>query len=169
MAAKESKIIPTIETFSKMLVIDHIKEGISETIKILGADQVSFRPVIIEKRWKSSAEITVIMDIKMVDEPMQVRLHFESAPIIFILESMLGSKVEPKSADLLDGIGEISNMIYGLIKTKASNNGFTMGMSRPVACFAENAPAIAGRNHYSIVIPFQVNTHPCFFEFVAFE
>ena len=96
MAAKESKIIPTIETFSKMLVIDHIKEGISETIKILGADQVSFRPVIIEKRWKSSAEITVIMDIKMVDEPMQVRLHFESAPIIFILESMLGSKVEPK-------------------------------------------------------------------------
>ena len=169
MSAKETKHIPTIETFSKMLVIDHIKEGISETIKILGADQVDFQPVIIEKRWKPASEITVIMDVKMVDEPMQVRFHFESAPIIFILESMLGSTVEPKSADLLDGIGEISNMIYGLIKTKASNNGFTMGMSRPVACFSENAPAIATRNHYSIVIPFQVNSHQCFFEFVAFE
>ncbi len=169
MAAKQTKHIPTIETFSKMLVIDHIKEGISETIKILGANQINFQPVVIEKRWKSAAEITVIMDIKMIDEPMQVRLHFESAPIIFILESMLGSKVLPKSENLLGGIGEISNMIYGLIKTKASNNGFTLGMSRPVACFSENAPSIATRNHYSIVIPFQVNTHQCFFEFVAFE
>ena len=169
MAAKQSKMIPTIETFSKMLVIDHIKEGISETIKILGADQVSFQPVMIEKKWKPHAEITVIMDIKMIDEPMQVRLHFESAPIIFILESMLGSKVEPKSADLLDGLGEISNMIYGLIKTKANSNGFSLGMTRPVACFSENNPPIVSRNHYSIIIPFQVNTHQCFFEFVAYE
>ncbi len=169
MAAKETKHIPTIETFSKMLVIDHFKEGISETIKILGADQVDFQPVIIEKKWKPTSEITVIMDIKMIDEPMQVRFHFESAPIINILESMLGSKVEPKSADLLDGIGEISNMIYGLIKTKANNNGFTMGMARPAACFSENAPPIATRNHYSVILPFRVNTHQCFFEFVAFE
>ncbi len=152
-----------------MLVIDHIKEGISETIKLLGADQIEFQPVIIEKKWKPAAEISVIMDIKMIDEPMQVRLHFESAPVLLILESMLGSKVEPKSADLLDGIGEISNMIYGLIKTKASNNGITFGMTRPMACFSENIPPIASRNHYSIVIPFQVNTHQCFFEFVAYE
>lgn len=169
MAAKQSKMIPTIQAFSKMLVIDHIKEGISETIKILGADRIEFQPVIIEKKWKVHAEITVIMDIKMIDEPMQVRLHFESAPILLILESMLGAKVEPKSADLLDGIGEISNMIYGLIKTKASNNGFTLGVTRPVACFSENNPPIISRNHYSIVIPFQVNTHQCFFEFVAYE
>lgn len=169
MTAKKLKLMPTIQTFSKMLVVDDIKQGIAETIKLLGADKVEFQPILIEKRWKQAAEISVIMDIKMIDEPMQVRLHFESAPIIYILECMLGTKVEPKSADLLDGIGEISNMIYGLIKTKASNNGFTFGMTRPTAYFSENNPPITARSHYSIVIPFQVNAHQCYFEFIAYD
>ena len=150
------------------LVVENICAGIKDTITKLGAFTLEFKPHFFAASWAVPTPISVIVNIKQNEQPLQVRFHFDPKPVIEILEGMLGDKVDPESQDILDGVGEISNMIYGLIKTKASTAGFQFGMGRPEACFTKNLPPTVAAGQ-SLVIPFTVNGSICHFEFIVFE
>lgn len=151
------------------IVVENICVGIRDTISKLGAFNTEFKPHFFAASWAVPTPISVILNIKQNDKPLQVRFHFDPKPVVEILEGMLGDKVDPESQDILDGVGEISNMIYGLIKTKASSSGFQFGMGRPEACFTKNLPATVNPNGQSLVIPFTVNGSICHFEFIVFD
>ena len=151
------------------IVVEKICDGIRGTLDQLGTFKTEFQPHFFASEWTVQTPISVILNIKQNDQPLQVRFHFDPQPVIDILEGMIGDKVHPESQDILDGVGEISNMIYGLIKTKASTSGFQFGMSRPEACFTKNLPASLHPNGQSLVIPFTVNGAPCHFEFIVYQ
>ena len=151
------------------LVVENICAGIQGTLSQLGSFQLDFKPHFFASTWEVPTPISVVLNIKQNEKPLQVRFHFDPKPVIEILEGMLGDKVDPESQDILDGVGEISNMIYGLIKTKASGSGFQFGMGRPEACFTKNLPATVNPNGQSLVIPFTVNGSICHFEFIVFD
>lgn len=151
------------------IVVEKICEGIRGTLDQLGTFKTEFHPHLFVSEWVVPTPISVVLNIKQNDQPLQVRFHFDPQPIIDILEGMLGDKVHPESQDILDGVGEISNMIYGLIKTKASSSGFQFGMGRPEACFTKNLPQIVNPNGQSLLIPFTVNGASCHFEFIVFQ
>lgn len=151
------------------LVVENICAGIQGTLSQLGPFKTEFKPHFLAHTWVVPSPISVIVNLKQNEQPLQVRFHFDSKPVIEILEGMLGDKVDPESQDILDGVGEISNMIYGLIKTKASSAGFQFGMGRPEACFTKNLPQNVNPNSQSLVIPFTINDSICHFEFVVFD
>lgn len=151
------------------LVVDNICAGIRGTLEQLGSFKTEFQPHFFTGTWTPPTPISVVVNLKQGEQPLQVRFHFDPNPVVEILEGMLGDKVDPQSQDILDGVGEISNMIYGLIKTKASSGGFQFGMGRPEACFTKNLPPHVNPNNQSLVIPFTVNGGICHFEFVVFE
>ena len=151
------------------IVVDNICAGIRGTLDQLGTFKTEFQPHFFASEWTVPTPISVVLNLKQNDHPLQVRFHFDPKPVIEILEGMIGDKVDPESQDILDGVGEISNMIYGLIKTKASGSGFQFGMSRPEACFTKNLPASLHPNGQSLVIPFSVNGGICHFEFIVFQ
>jgi len=150
------------------LVVEHISSGIKDTVSQLGNFNSVFKPHFFAQNWVSPAKVTVILDFKQADQPLQARMHFDPKPIAAMLQNMLGDKVDPESPEVLDGVGEISNMIFGLIKTKANSGGFSFGMGTPKAYFSKDAPGQI-KNHQSLVIPFAINSLECFFEFVAYE
>lgn len=151
------------------LAVDSISAGIRDTLAQLGPFKTDFKPHFYTKSLAVPTPITVTLNLKQNDQPLIVRFHFDPKPVVEILEGMLGDKVDPESQDILDGVGEISNMIYGLIKTKASAGGFQFGMGRPEACFTKNLPPVANPNCESLVIPFTVNGANCHFEFIVFN
>ncbi|WP_409477349.1 chemotaxis protein CheX [Pseudobdellovibrio sp. HCB154] len=151
------------------LVVENICAGIQGTLAQLGPFKTEFKPHFFAATWQVPTPISVIVNIKQNEQPLQVRFHFDPKPVVEILEGMLGDKVDPESQDILDGVGEISNMIYGLIKTKASTAGFQFGMGRPEACFTKNLPPNVNPNGQSLVIPFTVNGGICHFEFIVFD
>lgn len=151
------------------LVVENICSGIRDTLIQLGSFKTEFKPHFYGTKWTPPTPISVVLNVKQGDQPLQVRFHFDPNPVIEILEGMLGDKVDPQSQDILDGVGEISNMIYGLIKTKVSASGFQFGMGRPEACFSKNLPAPVNPNTHSLIIPFTVNGGSCHFEFIVFE
>lgn len=151
------------------LAVENICAGIRGTLEQLGPFQTEFKPHFFTSSWVVPTPISVSMDIKQGDQPFRVRFHFDPKPVVDILEKMLGDKVDPVSKDILDGVGEISNMIYGLIKTKLSTTGFQFGMGRPEACFTKDLPPSVNPNGQSLVIPFTVNGSCCHFEFIVFN
>lgn len=164
-----AKLSSTMHPVFEKLVVDSICAGISDTLKQLGPFKTEFKPHFFTKSLTVPTPISVTLNLKQNDQPLIVRFHFDPKPIVEILEGMLGDKVDPESQDILDGVGEISNMIYGLIKTKSSNTGFQFGMGRPEACFTKNLPPIAAPSAQSLVIPFAVNGATCHFEFIVFS
>jgi CheY-specific phosphatase CheX len=151
------------------LAVENICAGIRGTLEQLGPFQIEFKPHFFTSSWVVPTPITVTLNITQGDQPIQVRFHFDPKPVVEILEGMLGDKVDPESQDILDGVGEISNMIYGLIKTKLSTSGFQFGMGRPEACFTKNLPPNVNPNGQSLVIPFTVNGSTCHFEFIVYN
>lgn len=151
------------------IVVDHICAGIRGTLDQLGQFKIEFQPHFFAAKWTVPTPISVVLNLKQNDQPLQVRFHFDPKPVMEILEGMLGDKVDPESQDILDGVGEISNMIYGLIKTKVSSSGFAFGMTRPEACFTKNLPPSVAPNAQSLVIPFTVNGSICHFEFIVYQ
>lgn len=151
------------------IVVENICAGIKGTIAQLGPFATEFQPHFFASEFSAPTPISVVLNLKQNEQPLQVRFHFDPKPVVEILEGMLGDKVDPESQDILDGVGEISNMIYGLIKTKASAAGFSFGMGRPEACFTKNIPASVNPNGQSLVIPFSVNGSVCHFEFIVFQ
>ncbi|MES2801277.1 MAG: chemotaxis protein CheX [Bdellovibrionota bacterium] len=155
---------PLFET----IVVENICAGIKGTLAQLGPFHIEFQPHFLTTEWAAPTPISVILNLKQNEQPLQVRFHFDPKPVIDILESMIGDKVHPESQDILDGVGEISNMIYGLIKANVNASGFSFGMSRPEACFTKDIPPNVNPNGQSLVIPFSVNGSICHFEFIVF-
>lgn len=151
------------------IVVENICAGIRGTLDQLGTFKTEFKPHFFATTWEVPTPISVVLNLKQNDNPLQVHFHFDPKPVIEILEGMIGDKVDPESQDILDGVGEISNMIYGLIKTKVSSSGFQFGMSRPEACFTKNLPPSLHPNGQSLVIPFSVNGGQCHFEFIVYQ
>lgn len=151
------------------IVVSNVCTGIKDTLAQLGPFATEFQPHFLTAEWTAPTPISVILNLKQNEQPVQVRFHFNPKPIVDILEVLIGDKVDPQSQDILDGVGEISNMIYGLIKSKANSSGFSFGMSRPEACFTKDIPPNLNPNGQSLVIPFSVNGSICHFEFIVFQ
>lgn len=156
-----------IHPLFEQIVVDHVENGIKDTLSQMGQFDCQFKPVFHSATWTPPTKISVMVDIKQGDIPFQVRIHFDPAPVAEILETMLGEKVDPESPDILDGIGEISNMIYGQFKTKANSNGFALSMGRPAPFFTHTIPQNINPGS-SLIIPFTINQGECYFQFIVF-
>ena len=72
------------------LVVSHVCSGIKDTISQLGASSPIFKTHFFAERWQSNSKVTVILDFKQAEQPLQARMHFDPKPIATMLEAMLG-------------------------------------------------------------------------------
>ncbi len=56
----------------------------------------------------------------------------------FLVSKMLGSAVAAQSQDMIDGMGEMANIIGGLVKTKLSGEVDTINLSLPTVVSGES-------------------------------
>jgi CheY-specific phosphatase CheX len=161
------KINKITHAFFGKTVVEKIQTGIKDTLSQLGDFNVTFQTDFVQANWKSPTNISVLLRFKQSEHPLEVKIHFDTPIATQILETLTGESVDPQSPEILDGIGEISNMIYGLIKTKVKDLGFSFGMSRPEAYFTNQIEILKSSEIQSLIIPFKVNEGQCYFEFVV--
>lgn len=59
-------------------------------------------------------------------------VSFDEASILAIVNKMIGEQFTSISQDVVDAVGEITNMICGGAKNELAEQGFTVGMATPV-------------------------------------
>lgn len=64
--------------------------------------------------------------------------------------------------EVLDAVGEISNMIIGNVKTILEEKAGPMGLSTPTVIFGRNFQTRSSRNHEWTVVPFSVDGESLF-------
>lgn len=79
--------------------------------------------------------------IGMVGENIQgsMSISFEEGLVLEIMHKMLGEKPDKIDSDVLDMVGEITNMICGGAKNELDKKGYDFGMATPVV--------VSGVNH----------------------
>jgi len=76
--------------------------------------------------------------------------------------SFLLAEYDAMNDDVLDAVGEISNMIVGNVKTILEEKVGQMGLSTPTVIFGRNFQTRSSRNHEWIVVPFRMGDEHMF-------
>lgn len=153
--------------FSDEDVILSIANGVVDTLKMIAECQSDFEKPFETSNWTSPTDVSVY--IKLDSDPYRgmIQFHFHKDIIKFLVEKITYCPIEGKDNELLDGVGEISNIFYGAAKTRLNILGFKLKMSFPIPSFTKDLPSKG--NHKSVVIPFNINSYKCFVEIVVTE
>ncbi len=148
-------------------VILNLSNGMSTTLKLMANIDAHFEKPFADSNWKSPKEISVFLVLNTETYKGQVQFHFDLMVAKKIIENMVGSAVDENSPEILDGVGEISNIFYGAAKTKLKDLGLDLNMSIPQPCWTKDLPEQLNKA-IKMVIPFKVENKDCFVEIILY-
>lgn len=84
-----------------------------------------------------------------------VIISFPEQTFLNVMSGMLGEKIEVLSKDILDGAGEITNMIFGQAKIILNDKGYGIKMAIPSVISGKNHSLSSISKGTVLIIPFQ--------------
>lgn len=148
-------------------VILNFSNGVIETLQTMAGVESSFEKAYVEKNWHAPNEISVYLDLQSEPYTGQIRFHFNKAVLAGLYEKMTDQAVDPNAPEIVDCLGEISNMCYGYAKGKLNEKGFTLKMTLPHPSNTADLPEVYSQ-HPHIIIPFKVFNEVCHIQIVIF-
>lgn len=149
-------------------VILSMANGVTETLQTMASTVANFEKPYVSKDWVTPCQVAVFIELHSEPYRGQIRFHFDKVVAKGIIEKMLGSQIDQiDNVDLLDGVGEIANIFFGLAKTKLNAIGFKLHMSTPNPCLSADLPPLVG-DKTLLIIPFKVDQISCFIEMILF-
>lgn len=143
-------------------VINAFCAGINDTLKTMAQVEVTFGKPTIEKDWLSFGDITGVIDFETQEFKGSIYIHFQDKTLMKIYTQMLGEECQSMSPEVLDCIGEISNMAYGVAKGKLDplQMNFSMSIPKP----SKTADLIRLNQIPHLRIPFKIESEDCLLE-----
>lgn len=143
-------------------VINAICVGVQDTLSMMAQVQTSFEKPSIEFLWKTVGDVTGVIDFETKDFRGSLYIHFPSEALIKIYNTMVGENQTTLTPEVVDCIGEISNMAYGVAKGKLDPLQLNFSMSLPKALKTPDLKRVAAAPH--LLIPFKVYDKRCLLE-----
>lgn len=82
-------------------------------------------------------------------------LSFDEAAILGIVSKMLGEEFTTLSQDVVDAVGELTNMVSGGAKKSLSEKGFAFDMALPVMIIGKDVAIVQFTKGPVITVPFE--------------
>lgn len=146
-------------------VIVNISNGVVVTLKTMAQVSGLFEKAYVERDWKAPTEVSVYIELDSPPCYGQVRFHFTRNVLQQLHKLMMNEDVAADSSEIIDCIGELSNICYGYAKSKLNLQGYRLQMALPHPGRTEDLPQVVSK-HPHIIIPFKVLTQTCFIEIV---
>lgn len=144
----------------------NLSNGVDETLQTMARVSSIFERSFSDKNWKSpSSEYSVYLDIQSLPSKGQIRFHFTYNALAELYKSMLGDNDTPDRAQVVDVLGEISNVCYGLAKGRLNREGYSLGMSLPHPGKTVDLPEVFS-DRPNMIIPFKVFNETCYIQIV---
>ncbi len=92
-------------------------------------------------------------------------VHFEKDSAISITSKMLGANYDAINNDVVDAVGEVTNMIAGGIKTELAKEGLELDQGLPIVVTGKDFDTSCVNREKSILMPFNINGSKMYIEF----
>ena len=157
--------INTQHPFLNKDVILNLAGEITNTLKVMANIEARFEKPFAIANWKSPKEISVVLALDTAELKGKIHFHFDKYVAQEIISNLTGSQINEDSEEMLDGVGEISNIFYGAAKTKLNQIGFHLTLSSPHPCWTKDLPPTVGHS-ICLIIPFKVSDKDCYVEII---
>ena len=97
---------------------------------MLGIEVAMGKPLLKETR-TTSGDVTGIMSL-VGDRKGTVAISFRGKGAVFVFNTLVGETAEKVNADVVDAIGELTNIISGQARKEFENNGINLKASIPM-------------------------------------
>jgi chemotaxis protein CheX len=160
------KINP-IHPFLNRDILLALTEGILNTLGSMSKVSVKFEKPFADNAWVTPKQISVLVKLDSDSYTGQLVFHFDAVVAQKVIESMTGELLAADSLELIDGMGEISNIFYGAAKTKLKEKGLSLAMAIPKPCWSTDL-VVKPNVTTKIIMPFHVENIECFFEIAVY-
>jgi len=151
--------------FQDATVINALVAGISNTLSEMCQLTCEFGKPFVEKHWVPIGDGSGVMELKSTLHNGFLRIHFPQQAIFKIMDRLIGEPPQEFNDSVLDGIGEITNIVYGTMKATLNPKGYAFKMASPKAEFTKQLqPSTDVTKH--LILPFVVDGSECFIEII---
>jgi chemotaxis protein CheX len=151
--------------FMQPKVIVSLKTEISKALDTMTGFKSDFGKPELSMNYVPQTQISVILKLNSLQHQGEVRFHFHEKAAQAIIEKMTGSNIDCQSTEILDGMGEVSNIFYGAAKTKLNSMGYKLNVSVPSPYFTKDIPEFL-QNYFSMILPMNINGFDCSLEII---
>ncbi|MDD5658716.1 MAG: chemotaxis protein CheX [Actinomycetota bacterium] len=149
-------------------IIAYIEKAVDEIFSTMIFIQPVYEKPIIRKKndvcVPKKKDITGIVGLggKLT---ASVMVHFEKESALKVTSSMLGVDYKEIDSDVIDAVGEVSNMISGGIKREFAAIGIELDQSLPIVVNGKDFDTNCINIDNSVLMPFKIDGHNMFVEF----
>ena len=124
-------------------------------IETMAAMKVTPQKPVLKQGNKSWGVVSGIIGIAGKDIHGNLVLSFDEPSILEIVDGMLGEKHETVTPDVIDAVGEITNMISGNAKAMLSEKGYAFEMATPMMMVGQGVEITQLSKEPVISLPFK--------------
>lgn len=84
-----------------------------------------------------------------------VAICFPEGTFLNVMSAMLGEQYTELNQEILDGVGELTNMIFGMAKVSLNEKGYGIKMALPQVISGKNHMVVSLGRGETITIPFE--------------
>lgn len=113
---------------------------------------------------RSYGDVTGIIGLAGKHAKGSFAVSFSKSCIARVVSNMLGEDVLDMDQDIIDAVGEITNMISGGARAELENKGYSFEMAIPSIVSGTNHKIVHITDFPVIVVPFETDYGPFFVE-----
>ncbi len=106
-------------------------DGVMKTHTTMANTEVVCGKPIVEKGYASRGEVAGMIGMTAGGMRGTMTISYSKDSIVQILDNMLGERHEELNDAVADGVGELTNMVYGSAKTTLNQMGYNFDMAIP--------------------------------------
>lgn len=137
--------------------MSYVKDFVLSVQAVIGGmaatDATAGEPYLKDSR-SAFGDITGLMGMASVVSSGMMVLSFERPAILGIFTAMLGEQLDNINDDVVDAVGELTNMVCGEAKRRFAEHGFKFDMAAPIVVVGREVYIRDRAGRQTTVIPF---------------
>jgi len=137
-------------------------------VGMMGHTELTNEKPRIKNNEVSMGDVSGLIGMVGSETKGSLSITFEKSLALRIMQRMLGEKLKEIDEDVIDMVGEITNMVSGGAKKELSKKGFEFDMATPMIVSGTNHTIDHIHEGHVIIIPFGSDSGKAFIE-ICFE
>ena len=136
------------------LVLSEVALSVNETLRTMFGIETKALENVIESECFTEGDISGLMSIVGDKFGGAIIISFPKQTIFKILEKVYFMEFNEVNESVISGVGELANIIYGLVKTSINKQGDNLQMSLPNVILGNQHVIVGVSNGPVVKIPF---------------
>lgn len=141
-------------------IAKEIERGAQETFgNMIGVKPVA-GPYKLERECQVQGDISGIINVVQENISGTMIVSYPHETIFYILEKMFRTPITKVDNTVREGVGELTNIIYGVIKTNLNRTGYHFQMAIPTVVLGVQHVVTNFQSDSTMVVPFTIDNKP---------